>query len=199
MSTTGVTSSSSDYSYTKTDRVPKKELDQTDFLTLLATQLQSQDPLDPQSNDEFIATMAQFNSLAAMSSIDSSTQFSKAMSMVGKTVTIQEDNADAVTGTVEKAGVNDDDEVCVYVDGTEYSVSDVLEVQPSDDSSQISTTSWDLMQAALLIGKEVIFEDDSGGVVEKVSMADGNIKVYVNGTSYDISSITEIGSTGESG
>ncbi|MCL5935092.1 MAG: flagellar hook capping protein, partial [Firmicutes bacterium] len=107
MATTSVTASSN-YSLTTVTRVPKKELDKNDFLALLATQLQNQDPLDPQSNDEFIATMAQFNSLEAMSSIDSTTQYSKAMSMVGKTVTIQEDNADSVTGTVEKVSTDED-------------------------------------------------------------------------------------------
>lgn len=195
MATTSVTASSN-YSLTTVTRVPKKELDKNDFLALLATQLQNQDPLDPQSNDEFIATMAQFNSLEAMSSIDSTTQYSKAMSMVGKTVTIQEDNADSVTGTVEKVSTDEDGAVYIYVGGETYSLSDVQEFQPSADTSQISATSWDLMQAALLIGKEVIFDGDSGGVVEKVSMADGKVKVYVDGESYDIGSITKISSTG---
>lgn len=195
MATSGVTASS-EYSYTETERVPKKVLDKNDFLNLLIAQLKNQDPLEPQSNEEFIATMAQFSSLEAMSSIDSTTQYSKAMDMVGKTVTIQEDNGDSVTGTVEKVSTDEDGKVYVYVGGEAYSLSDVQEFQASADASRISAASWDLMQAALLIGKEVILDGVSGGVVEKVSMADGKVKVYVAGESYDIGSITEISSTG---
>lgn len=39
------------------------ELNQETFLTLLTTQMQNQDPLDPMSNEEFVAQLAQFSSL----------------------------------------------------------------------------------------------------------------------------------------
>lgn len=38
-------------------------LDRDAFLNLLTTQLQNQDPLDPMSNEEFVAQLAQFSSL----------------------------------------------------------------------------------------------------------------------------------------
>ena len=41
----------------------KKELDQNDFLRLLMTQLQFQDPLKPIENQEFTAQLTSFNSL----------------------------------------------------------------------------------------------------------------------------------------
>ncbi len=40
-------------------------LDQGDFLRLLTTQLTLQDPLEPTDNEEMLAQMAQFSSLAA--------------------------------------------------------------------------------------------------------------------------------------
>ncbi|QFT76689.1 flagellar hook capping FlgD N-terminal domain-containing protein [Erythrobacter sp. THAF29] len=40
-------------------------LDQADFLRLLTTQLAVQDPLEPVNNEEMLAQMAQFSSLAA--------------------------------------------------------------------------------------------------------------------------------------
>lgn len=39
-------------------------LDAGDFLTLMTTQLQFQDPLEPSSNEDMLAQMAQFTSLA---------------------------------------------------------------------------------------------------------------------------------------
>ncbi len=45
-------------------------LDQEDFLTLLVTQLENQDPLSPMESQEFAAQMAQFSSLQSLQSID---------------------------------------------------------------------------------------------------------------------------------
>jgi flagellar basal-body rod modification protein FlgD len=191
VATSGVTASN-DYSYTKTERVPKKTLDKNDFLNLLVAQLKYQDPLEPQSNEQFITTMAQFNSLETMSSMDKTLQGNQAMDMVGKTVTVQEVNKDPVTGIVERMTA-EEGKTYLYIGGQRYSLSDVREVHTRDDASQISAPSWDLMQAALLIGKEVKFSDAAGGVVEKVGMTDGKVMVYVNGTAYDMDGITEIG------
>lgn len=41
------------------------QLDQGDFLRLLTTQLTQQDPLEPASNEDMLAQMAQFSNLAA--------------------------------------------------------------------------------------------------------------------------------------
>jgi flagellar basal-body rod modification protein FlgD len=44
-----------------------KQLGQADFLQLLTTQMQNQDPLKPMDNQEFIAQLAQFSQLEASS------------------------------------------------------------------------------------------------------------------------------------
>ena len=48
------------------------ELGQETFLQLLTTQLQNQDPLNPQSNEEFVAQLAQFSSLEQLVGLNSS-------------------------------------------------------------------------------------------------------------------------------
>lgn len=47
----------------------KNDLGEDDFMQLLLAQLQNQDPLQPASDTEFIAQLAQFNSLAELTSI----------------------------------------------------------------------------------------------------------------------------------
>ena len=42
---------------------PTNELGQDTFLRLFIAQLENQDPLDPTSNEEFVAQLAQFSSL----------------------------------------------------------------------------------------------------------------------------------------
>ncbi len=49
------------------------ELGKNTFLTLLVTQLQHQDPLQPQDNSQFLAQLAQFSSLESLQSIQTDT------------------------------------------------------------------------------------------------------------------------------
>lgn len=48
------------------------ELDQGDFLRLLTTQLQSQDPFEPVDNKDMLAQMAQFSALAGSAETNAS-------------------------------------------------------------------------------------------------------------------------------
>lgn len=175
----------------KGPRVPKKVLNREDFVSLLVTQLKNQDPLEPQSNEEFISTMAQFNSLETLTSLDKSITYGHAMAMIEKQVTVQELGREPVTGKVEKAGLVDG-KVVVFIGGQKYSIADVKEIK-TQEAVQGPASGSDLVQAALMIGKEVFLAKDSiGGVVEKVGMTDGKIKIYVHGTPYDLSGISEI-------
>lgn len=86
------------------------ELGQDVFLELMVTQMQNQNPLEPQSNSEFVAQLAQFSSVegidklnTTMESIVGSFQSSQALqasSMVGRTVKI-----DGSTAYLEEGGI----------------------------------------------------------------------------------------------
>jgi flagellar basal-body rod modification protein FlgD len=55
---------------TTTSAIPKKDaLGKDTFLSLLVTQLQHQDPLQPTDNSEFLAQLAQFSSLESLQQI----------------------------------------------------------------------------------------------------------------------------------
>jgi flagellar basal-body rod modification protein FlgD len=49
---------------------PLQEIGKTEFLKLLVTQLQNQDPMDPIKNEDFIAQLATFSSLEQLISIN---------------------------------------------------------------------------------------------------------------------------------
>lgn len=54
------------------DRAPSSELGKDEFIKILMTQLQNQDPLNPMEDRDFIAQMATFSSLEQMMNMASS-------------------------------------------------------------------------------------------------------------------------------
>ncbi|MGW8300500.1 MAG: flagellar hook assembly protein FlgD [Desulfobacterales bacterium] len=78
-------------------RDPAKIMGKNDFLNLLVTQLQNQDPLNPAESTEFTAQLAQFSSLEQLSNINdnlknmelfqTSVTNSQAVSYIGKEIT----------------------------------------------------------------------------------------------------------------
>lgn len=121
------------------DRVPKKTLDQSDFLTLLTKQLVNQDPLEPQKDTEFIAQMTTFNSaeqmkdlVTSMKSFMSTTGFSGAQNYLGKYVTVKETTTAGTfqsSGTVSGVGYNDAGEPTVTIGSKTYAAKNVVGVR----------------------------------------------------------------------
>ena len=94
-------------------------LGKDDFLTLLVTQLQHQDPLNPQDSTEFTAQLAQFSSLEQLGNVNDNLEYLKlatasannteAVSLIGKQIiaagnAIQLDNGAAEACHFELAG-----------------------------------------------------------------------------------------------
>lgn len=108
------------------------ELGKDDFLKLLITQLQNQDPTNPMEDTEFISQMAQFSSLEQMTNM--STSFAKlaavlnsqeATSIVGRNVELS--IGDTTTkGIVEAATRGDNPQI--MVNGMYYSLEQVAAV-----------------------------------------------------------------------
>jgi len=67
MSVTGISAATSTAALTS---AATKEMGKEDFLLLLITQLQNQDPLDPMDNSDFVAQLAQFSTLEQMENLN---------------------------------------------------------------------------------------------------------------------------------
>lgn len=147
-----------DYTYNPSYSVtaPSKDLTSTDFLKLLAAQLQYQDMTNPMSNSEMMSTMTQMASMnattsmtTAMSTMTSSMNdvltvnlTSYATGMMGKEVTISLVDKDGkltgerITGTVDGISLYEGSPM-VYVDGKGYQMSQVMSIgkvpEPTED------------------------------------------------------------------
>ena len=89
-------------------RTVSQSLGKDDFLKLLITQMQNQDPTDPMDNTEFIAQMAEFSTLEQMTNMNANFEqlntmltSNNAMGTIGRTVEI--DLGDTTTSGVVQA------------------------------------------------------------------------------------------------
>ena len=115
MSTVNGVSSALDQYQIKSDTTANKELGKNEFLNLLVAQLNNQNPLEPQSNGEFIAQLAQFSQVEGIEKLNSSmgsllsgyqsSQALQASSLVGRKVIIPTDKAVVDTSESFKASM----------------------------------------------------------------------------------------------
>jgi flagellar basal-body rod modification protein FlgD len=138
---------------TQTD-APMKILGKDDFLNLLVTQLQHQDPLNPAESTEFTAQLAQFSSLEQLNNINdnlknmelfqTSVTNSQAVSFIGKEITAKGNSVQLESGQPVKCPFELADKAALVVISV-YDVTDgfvkSFETGPLDSGRQSAT--WD--------------------------------------------------------
>ena len=114
--------------------LPEQTINQNDFLKLLVAQLAAQDPMNPVSNAEFAAQMAQFSTLQAtqmmqknLSGVESSQAVLPAHSLLGRTVQVQSPSGAIDSGAVS-AVTFQSGSPSLIVNGQSYNLSSVLSV-----------------------------------------------------------------------
>lgn len=130
-------------------------LGKDDFLKLLITQLQYQNPLEPMENTEYISQMASFSALEQMNNLNTSfnklasvlyeylipqMQWQHASEMLGKEVTYlnpsdEEDAEEFLTGVIESV-LAKDGQIYFVINGSHVPVSYITEIMASNDSSR---------------------------------------------------------------
>jgi flagellar basal-body rod modification protein FlgD len=107
--------------------------------------MSSQDPLNPQSDTQFIAQMAQFSALeqsktmsADMAQMRSDQDLIQANNLLGKTVSLQLDDDLTTGGTVDSVQIEAGTPKLI-VNGQKYDLNQVLTITPSLGDSTTST------------------------------------------------------------
>jgi flagellar basal-body rod modification protein FlgD len=125
-------------SLSTTERKVKSELGKDEFLKILVTQLQNQDPMNPMQDSEFISQMAQFSALEQMTALNSSFEMSRAFSLVGKNVyaEISDDGATYfVNGKVDKVSILNG-QAYATVGEAQVKISDIKEVYNNSENTE---------------------------------------------------------------
>jgi flagellar basal-body rod modification protein FlgD len=127
----------------------QENLTQSDFLNLMVTQLQNQDPTNPMSDSDMATQMAQFSTLQATTNMSTNitnmsglTQLQSAATLIGKTVTtdLVDAKGNAIGGLVTAAGVSSG-KLALTVDGQQVGFADITGIQPTAASSSTNSSS----------------------------------------------------------
>lgn len=118
-----------------------------DFMKLLATQFQQQDPLKPMDDTAFIAQTAQFTSLQQtntlvqqMTQLSAAQNLAAANSYIGRSVTVTSgSNGQTVSGNVTAVDASGT-EPQLLIDGTSYPLSSVIMVAPGTAVAPAAST-----------------------------------------------------------
>jgi len=115
-------------------------LSQADFLQLLVTQMSSQDPLNPESDTDFAAQLAQFSALQQTQNMSQNMSVLQANAMMGETVTVAPSNGAApVSGQVSAVQIQSGTPV-IMVNGQTYTLSQVTAIAPPVSTPTTTTT-----------------------------------------------------------
>lgn len=117
------------------------DLDVDNFLKLLISELQNQDPLDPMKNAEMVQQIGQIREIGAtdeltqtLANLSNNQQLVTASGLMGQTVEGLADDGTAVSGTVDRVTVETDQEketrsVKVHVGEKTMKVKNIREIQ----------------------------------------------------------------------
>ncbi|WP_141431174.1 flagellar hook assembly protein FlgD [Bacillus sp. 03113] len=166
-------------------------LGKDDFLKILMTQLQNQDPLNPMEDKDFVAQMASFSTLEQITNMGKSfsefvqtekqTNLFTYSELLGKNVTWekQTESDSKLTGNGKVVSVQlSNNEVQYFLeDGTQLQQENILQI---DNRAKENS----LIQASVLIGKTVSYltenNEEKTAIIKSVSSKNGEIQFQLN-------------------
>ncbi|MCA9159699.1 MAG: hypothetical protein KDA51_13690 [Planctomycetales bacterium] len=117
------------------------DVDTDQFLGLLLTEMQNQDPMQPMDNSQMLTQMSQIRSIGSndrltstLSNLAAGQELSMASSMIGKTVKALDSNAKDVEGKVDRVSVQTDAKdsskrtVSVHIGDSVVDISNIREI-----------------------------------------------------------------------
>lgn len=190
--------------YVASTREVKTTLGKNDFLSLLATQMQYQNPLEPTTDTDFVAQLAQFSTLEFMQSMSESMTAMQYYNLTGQCVyaevTLEDGSTQPVVGVVDRVIIKDSK---AYAQVEDYLI-DCTKISQIINKDLVSDNST-LLDQTKLIGKYVqanAFAEDGetkttvDGMVTRVAIEDNFLVAYLdNGKRIGVGDIFDISDT----
>ncbi len=202
------------------DTTDRTALGKDAFLTLLVAQMQHQDPLEPQSNEEFIAQLSQFSQVEQLMEINSgfesvfmalnSMNNSSMTQLLGKEVAafgnsfyyegkgdVEIHYASSAPSSATKLIVKDQDGSIVWAGAVdpleEGEGSFVWNAKDLDGNPLEEGTYTYSLEASSTDGADVHVDELIYGVVDGMSFLEGIPKPSISGIEFDLSMVLRVG------
>lgn len=145
--------------------IPKSQsgaLGEDAFLKILIAELSHQDPTSNQDSTQYVAQLAQFSSLQEITNLNKTMEYSAATSTMGKTITLDENDAAGkpYRGTVEKV-TKDGDDIKLYVQLMDSNNNPVKQEALDSEGNVIKDANGNVEY----LTKQVAKTDSSGNVI----------------------------------
>ncbi len=135
MGVTGIDTTAASKYASSTKSNDSSALDKDAFLQLLVTQMQHQDPLQPESNTEYMSQLAQFSSLEAMNNLNSTTTNNQALNLAGQYVIVNKTDSSGgitqISGLVDYVTISNG-KALLSINDIYYSIDDLDSVVSMD-------------------------------------------------------------------
>lgn len=120
----------------KTTTNPKSQLKTDDFIKMMVTQLQQQDPTKPADNGQLLAQMSQIGQLQSQQALQASlttltlqNNIGSASNLIGKSVEGNDPTSgEAISGTVKSVRVEKGNVLLALEDGTDLPMSNISSI-----------------------------------------------------------------------
>ncbi|MGP7817501.1 flagellar hook assembly protein FlgD [Niallia sp. 01092] len=176
-----------------TAKTGNSNLGKDDFLKILITQLQHQDPANPMEDKDFIAQMATFSSLEQMTNMNTTmnnfinlqkqSNLISYSQFVGKEVNWHKAETDDSGNEVTTSGAGKVISVSYKDNTAEFTLEDGSKLS-SENISSMNDNDNNLVEASQMIGKMVTYLDDNkneqSNEVKSVSLKNGVIYFTLN-------------------
>jgi flagellar basal-body rod modification protein FlgD len=120
----------------------KSSLNPDDFIKMMITQLQNQDPMEPAKNDQLLAQMSQIGQLQSSTQLQDSlkglvlqNQIGSAATLIGKTVQGMDTNNNTIAGVVSSVRVQDDGVSLELDNGQSLQLGRVTAIAPTQTTT----------------------------------------------------------------
>jgi flagellar basal-body rod modification protein FlgD len=124
----------------------KAALKTEDFIKMMITQLQQQDPLEPAKNEQLLAQMSQIGQLQTATQLQDSlkgmvlqNQIGSAATLIGKTVQGLDANDAPVTGLVTSVRVQDNGVSLELDNGQKLDLGRITTIAPGAGAAEVAT------------------------------------------------------------
>jgi flagellar basal-body rod modification protein FlgD len=114
------------------------ELKSEDFIKMMITQLQNQDPMEPAKNDQLLSQMSQISQLQSSTDLTSSLKnmvlqnnIGSAGNLIGKTVQGKDAAGEDVTGLVNSVKVDKDGVSLELDNGRTLAMANITQISPA--------------------------------------------------------------------